>query len=122
MEPLVERKLNFDFKISKFNKNIFIGLEQECVDIKSPIDPEVLRARNELDETLEDQIKNILRGISTQCNPTTKLDKTVVHIINLLQIKPVNQAYFINTFSSKAREKKISLMGIKFINTSPDRV
>jgi hypothetical protein len=45
---LKERKLNFNFKISSWNEKIFIGWQPTYADIKSPLDPEVIRARNEL--------------------------------------------------------------------------
>ena len=37
-----EQTLNFDFKISSWNEQIFIGWKPTYVDIKSPLDPEVL--------------------------------------------------------------------------------
>jgi hypothetical protein len=59
-----ERKLNLDFKISSWNEHIFIGWKPTYADIKSPLDPEVIRARNEPDQTLEDQVENLLETIS----------------------------------------------------------
>jgi hypothetical protein len=51
---LKEKKLNFDFKISKWNEQVFINWKPTYVDIKSPLDPEVIRARKEPNQTLED--------------------------------------------------------------------
>ena len=49
-----EQTLNFDFKISSCNEQVFIGWKPTYVDIKSPLDLEVIRARNQPDQTLED--------------------------------------------------------------------
>ena len=44
VNDLKEQTLNLDFKILSWNKEIFIGWKPTYVDIKSPLDPEVIRA------------------------------------------------------------------------------
>ena len=113
-----ERKLNFDFKILSWNKLIFIGLTPKYADVKSPLDPEVIRARNEPEQTLEDQVDNLLKTISLQRQRAIKNNESVIHIITLLRIKPSDRAYFIDNFKQKALRQNLDLNGIKFINTS----
>ena len=42
-----EQTLNLDFKISSWNEQIFIGWKSTYVDIKSPLNPEVIRTQDE---------------------------------------------------------------------------
>lgn len=97
-----ERKLNFDFKISSWNELIFLGLQPTQVDIKMSLDPEVIRARNESEQTLEDQVDNILKTISIQRQRAIENQETVIHIITLLRMKPSGRSYFMNNFKHKA--------------------
>jgi hypothetical protein len=117
-----EQTLNFDFKISSWNKQIFIGWKPTYVDIKSPLDPEVIRARNEPDQTLEDQVDNLLKTISLQRQRAIKNNESVIHIITLLRIKPSDRAYFMNNFKTKALKQNLDLNGVKFINISSDTI
>jgi hypothetical protein len=117
-----EEKLNFDFKILRWNERIFIGLRPTYVDIKSPLDPEVIRARNEPEQTLEDQVDKLLETISKQRQRATKYQETVIHIITLLRIKPSDRAYFMRNFRNKALKQNLDLTGVKFINTSIDTI
>ena len=117
-----ERTLNFDFKISSWNEQIFIGWKPTYVDIKSPLDPEVIRARNEPEQTLEDQVDNILKTISLQRQRAIKNNESVIHIITLLRIKPSDRAYFMDNFRTKALKQNLDLNGVKFINTSSDTI
>ena len=117
-----EQTLNFDFKISSWNEQIFIGWQPTYVDIKSPLDPEVTRARNEPDQTLEDQVDNLLKTISRQRQRAIKNNESVIHIIPLLRIKPSDRAYFMNNFKTKALKENLDLNGVKFINTSSDTI
>lgn len=60
-------------------------------------------ARNEPDQTLEDQVDNLLKTISLQRQRAIKNNESVIHIITLLQIKPSDRAYFMNNFKTKAK-------------------
>lgn len=97
-----EIKLNFDFKISSWNERIFLELQTMYIDIKLPFDPEVIRARNESEQTLEDQVENILKTISIQRQRVIDNQETVIHIITLLRMKPSDRSYFMNNFKHKA--------------------
>ena len=117
-----EQKLNFDFKILSWNEQIFIGWKPTYVDIKSPLDPEVIRARNESEQTLEDQVDNLLKTISEQRQRAIKNNESVIHIITLLRIKSSDRAYFMNNFKTKALKQNLDLNGVKFINISSDTI
>lgn len=117
-----EQTLNFDFKISSWNEQIFIGLRPTYIDIKSPLDPEIIRARNEPEQTLEDQVDNLLKTISLQRQRAIKNNESVIHIITLLRIKPSDRAYFMNNFKTKALKQNLDLNRVKFINTSSDTI
>jgi hypothetical protein len=84
------------------------------------LNPEVIRARNEPEQTLKDQVDNILKTISLQRQRAIKNNENVIHIITLLRIKPPDRAYFMNNFTNKALRQKLDLNGVKFINTSSD--
>jgi len=66
------------------------------------LDPEVIRARNESEQTLEDQVDNILKTISIQRQRAIENQETVIHIITLLRMKPSGRYYFMNNFKHKA--------------------
>ena len=117
-----EKNLNFDFKILGWNEQIFIGWKPTYVDIKSPLDPEVIRARNEPPQTLEDQVDNLLKTISIQRERAIKYNESVIHIITLLRIKPSERTYFMTNFRIKALKQNFDLNGVKFINTSSDTI
>ena len=117
-----EQTLNFDFKISNWNEQIFIGWKPTYVDIKSPLDPEVIRARGEPYQSLEDQVDNILKTISLQRQRAINNNESVIHIITLLRIKPSDRAYFMNNFKTKALKQNLDLNGVKFMNTSSDMI
>ena len=117
-----EQKLNFDFKISSWNEKIFIGWEPTYVDIKSPLDPEVIRARGEPYQSFEDQVDNLLKTIYLQRQRAIKYNESVIHIITLLRIKPSDRAYFMNNFKTKAVKQNLDLNGVQFINTSSDTI
>lgn len=117
-----EKNLNFDFKILGWNEQIFIGWKPTYVDIKSPLDPEVIRARNEPPQTLEDLVDNLLKMISLQRERAIKYNESVIHIITLLRIKPSERIYFMNNFRTKALKQNLDLNGVKFINTSSDMI
>ena len=117
-----EQRLNFDFKISSWNEQIFIGWKPTYVDIKSPLDPEVIRARDEPYQSLEDQVDNLLETISSQRQRAIDNNESVIHIITLLRIKPSDRAYFMNNFKTKALKQNLDLNGVKFINTSSDTI
>ena len=122
LNDIKEAKLNFDFKISRWNQQIFIGWKPTYVDIKAPLDPEVIRARGEPYQTLEDQVDNLLKTISLQRKRAIENNESVIHIITLLRIKPSDRAYFINNFKTKALKQDLDLNGVKFINTSSDTI
>jgi hypothetical protein len=42
----------------------------------------------------------------------------IIHIINLLRIKPAERAYLIENFNKKALFQNLDTTGIAFINTS----
>jgi len=92
------------------------------VDIKSPLDPEVIRARNEPEQTLEDQVENLLKTISRQRQRAINNYESVIHSMTLLRIKPSDRAYFINNFKTKALKQNLDLNGVKFFNTSSDTI
>jgi hypothetical protein len=117
-----EQTLNFDFKILSWNEYIFIEWKPTYVDIKSPLDPKVIRARNEPEQSLEDLVDNLLKSISLQRQRAIKNNESVIHIITLLRIKPSYRAYFMNNFKTKALRQNLDLNGVKFINTSSDTI
>lgn len=64
--PNVNREVfefKLDFRIRDYNKSIFKELNARYVDVKSPLDSEVMLARNESYQSLEDQMDNILKSI-----------------------------------------------------------
>ena len=113
-----EEDLNLDFKISNWNKLQFPGWSPTYVDVKAPIDPEVIIARKEAYQSLETQVDNLLRTISYQRDRAISYNESVVHIINLLRIKPSDRAYLMQNFIAKASNQNLDLNGIHFINTS----
>ena len=118
-----EQILNFDFKISSWNEQIFIGWKPTYVDIKSPLDTEVIRARSEPYQSFEDQVNNLLKTISLQRQRTINHNESVIHIIiTLLRIKPSDRAYFRNNFKTKALKQNLDLNGVKFMNTSSNMI
>jgi len=119
---LKEAKLNLDFKILSWNEEVFRGWKLTYVDIKSPLDPEIIRARDEGDQTLENQVDNLLKTISLQRKRAIDNDESVIHIITLLRIKPADRLYFTNNFKAKALIQNLDLNGVKFINTSSDKI
>ena len=115
---LKESLLNLDFKILSWDKSKFPGWFPTYADVKSPLDPEVIRARNEPEQSLEDQVNNLLKTISIQRERALKYNESVVHIINLLRIKTSDRAYFMENFRVKALKQNLDITGIRFINTS----
>lgn len=81
----LKKALKLDFKISNWNKLKFPGWSPTYVDIKAPIDPEVIIAREEPYQSLETQVDNILKTISYQRVRAISYNESVVHIINLLR-------------------------------------
>ena len=81
------------------------------VDIKAPLDPEVIRARDEPYESLDDQVDNLLKTISRQRNRAIQTNESVVHIINLLRIKPADRSYFMDNFLRKAAQQNLDTNG-----------
>lgn len=117
-------ELEFYIKISSWNGPIFTGWKPTYIDIKSPLDPEVIRirARGEPYQSLEDQVDNILKTISLQRQRAINNNESVIHIITLLRIKPSDRAYFMNNFKTKALKQNLDLNGVKFMNTSSDMI
>lgn len=91
--------LNLDFKISWANESKF-------PDIKAPLDPEIIRSRNEPYLSFEDQVDKILKNISFQCQRATNSGESLIHSITLLRIKLSDRAYFIWRISRKKLESK----------------
>ncbi len=81
-----------------------------------------MRARNEAEQTLEDQVDNILESISTQRQRAIEHNESVIHIINLLRIKPSERAYFMANFKTKALKQNLDLNGVTFINISSNTI
>ena len=117
-----EQTLNFDFKILYCNKQIFIEWDPTYVDIKAPLDPEVMRAWGEPYQSLEDQVDNLLKTMALHRKRAIDNDESVIHIITLLRIKPSDRAYFMNNFKIKALNQNFDMNGVAFINTSSDRI
>ena len=117
-----EEDLNLDFKISNWNKLKFPGWSPTYVDVKAPIDPEVIIARNEPYQSLETQVDNLLKTISYQRIRAIKYNESVIHMINLLRIKPSDRYYFMQNFIAKAVNQNLDLNGIQFINTSDNTI
>jgi hypothetical protein len=86
------------------------------------LDPEVISPRGEVDETLEDQVDNLLKTIPLQHKRAIDNGESVIHIITLLRIKPSDRIYFMDNFKAKAIMEKLDLNGIKFINKSSDKI
>lgn len=100
----------------------FPGWSPTYADVKAPIDPEVIIARDEAYQSLETQVDNLLNTISYQRSRAIKYNESVIHIINLLRIKPSDRAYFMQNFIVKAVNQNLDLNGIQFINTSDNTI
>lgn len=112
----------FDFKILSWNEQIFIGWNPTYVEIKAPIDPEVLIGLKKPKPILEDQVNDLLKKIFRERKRAIKDNESVIHIISLLRMKPSDRAYFIDIFKTKAVQENLDLNGVTFINTSSDRI
>lgn len=122
LNNLKERKLNLDFRISDWNRRIFLNWQPSYVDIKAPLDPEVMRARGQAYQSLEDQVDNLLTTIASQRERAIASNESVVHVINLLRIKPSDRTYFINNFRRKAALQNLDTNCVAFINISSDTI
>lgn len=116
--------LNLDFQIEGYNDKIFrIDIVQPTyVDIKSPLDPEVIRNRKEGVQRLEDQVDFLLKNIVKQRNRARTSGHNVIHIIRLLRIKPSQRAYLMDNLRNKALKSGISLDLVYFINTDSSNI
>ena len=86
------------------------------------MDPEVIRARGEPYQSLEDQVNNLLKTISLQRQRAINNNESVIHIITLLRIKLSDRAYFMNNLKTKALQQNLDLNGVRFMNTSSDTI
>ncbi len=90
------------------------------VDIKSPLNPEVKRARSLPPESLEIQADNILKSILVQVDRAEKNNTKVIHLITLLRLKPSDRLGFLRIFMAQtAKSENIDFNKIRFVNTSP---
>lgn len=113
--------MRLDFRVSSIDRAIFPGFMGNppfYVDIKSALDPEVIRARGEPYQSIEDQVDNMLATISYQKARGRDNNVSVLHIISLLRLKPSDRAYFMKNFYQKAALKNLDTSSIAFINTS----
>lgn len=117
----IEADLDFDFKVYKWDGfPQLLNMPYIYVDIKSPLDPAVKRARGLTPESLEIQADNIIKSILVQVARAEKNNTTVVHIITLLRIKPSDRVDFLRIFMAKTAESEnIDFNKIRFVNTSP---
>ena len=98
------------------------------------MDPAVIRARGEADQSLETQVDNIVTNIAKQRFRAKKNSTEIIHIINLLRVRPVDRLYGIEIFKQKVLElnkklqndqlfdRTIDLRLIRFINYSPNSI
>ena len=49
-------------------------------------------------------------------------NESVVHIINLLRIKPSDRSYLMENFRMKSLEQGLDITGVEFLNTSIYRI
>ena len=113
-----EKALKLDLKISNWNKLKFPGWSPTYVDVKAPIDFEVRIARKEAYQSLETQVDNLLKTISYQRVRAISYNESMVHILNLLRMKPSDRAYLMQNLIAKAINQKLDFNGIHFINIS----
>ena len=118
-----EHDLNLDFKILGADKKVYIdAMSPTHLDAKGPLDPEVMRARGEPYQSLEQQVDNLLKSIPVQRNRAHHYNESVIHVISLLRMKPSNRSYFIENFKAKASIQNLDLHEVVFLNTSTDRI
>ena len=113
-----EALLNTDARFRSFNPR-FVNGQPTIVDVKVPIDPAVLIARNQSVRSLEKQINDIVENVRSQQERTKNdFNETVCHVINLIRIRPVHRAFFISSFKEKAKRTTIDLNRVIFLNIS----
>lgn len=119
--PPLGDNLYLDYDVDNVNPHRFKGIYAEAIkaDLKSGLDPEVARLRGEKYETLEDMVNNMLRSIKSQRQRARDNNVVVVHIIDLLRIRPSDRSKFMLNFFQKTQSFGIDPNGIEFMNASP---
>lgn len=116
-----EDRLNTDARFKSFNKELIPNCYPTIVDIKVPIDPASL-FRVEV-RTLAQQVDDMVNSVKfQQIRAKTEFNETVLHVINLFRIRPIDRYLFIVMFKAKAIEKGVDLNCILFLNTRDDAI
>lgn len=68
--------------------------------------------------SFEIQSKDLIKGIIKQQERAKENNVTMVHIINLMQIKPAERQAFIDIFKAKAAMENLDFNKIKWIDLS----
>jgi hypothetical protein len=117
-----ERRLDTDARFDDFNRDrIPDYINPTIIDVKVLIDPQALLSDKM--RSLEQQINDTVNSVKFQQDRAkTEFNETVLHVINLFRIRPVDRPFVIASFKAKAIKKEIDLDCVIFLNTNDDSI
>lgn len=84
-------------------------MEQQLEDVTDSVKHQQVRAREG-------------KFYSEETNQIVQFDESVLHVISLFRIRPIDRDLVIAAFKAKAIKKGINLDQVLFLNTSPNKI
>jgi hypothetical protein len=117
-----EKTLNTDARFQTFDRKRISLCQPTIVDVKALIDPASIVAAGNKVRTLEEQVNDLRQSVSFQQIRAKEFNETVLHVINLFRIRPIDRPFVISMFESKAVNKEIDSDCVLFLNTSENSI
>lgn len=114
----IEAELDTDVRFVSVNKVRIPYCNATIADIKVNIDPEATPSKRSLDQ----QVRDTLGTVESQQKRAKTYNETVLHVINLLRIRPVDRLVFMTLFNARANERDIDRGCVLFLNTRSDAI
>lgn len=109
-----------DGRFDYFNRDAIKFCVPTMVDVKCPKDPLAIILSGEKLRTLDQQAEDIVVSIEHQQKNAKGANETVLHVINLFRLRPIDRSHFVNLIVNKAgaKSRKIDFDCVIFLNTS----
>lgn len=116
----LEDDFDTDIRFDTYNPSK-IRCAPTAIDVKVPIDPQSIIRKTF--RSLEQQATDIVNSVEfQQIGAKTGFNESLLHVINLFRIRPVDRQLFIWMFKAKAATKTIDLNRVIFLNIRDDSI
>lgn len=125
-KPIGSRELDLDTdaRFKSLNSELIQNCNPTIIDIKALIDPVALASRPEVKmRSLEQQVDDATTSVKfQQVRSKAEFNETVLHVINLFRVRPVDRPFVIALFKAKSIQKGVDLNCVVFLNTNEDLI